>query len=353
MKLEEIIRVDEFEELARSKLDVPSWSYYSGGAADEITLRDNIEAFQRRRLRPRVLRGSSEIDISTEILGVPMRRPIGIAPNSGQRLAHPDGEMATARAAEKAGVVMCLSTMSSCTMEEVAGAAGGPKFFQLYVHQDRKVAQWMVERAEKAGYRAIVLTADLPVPGYREKELRFPFEFDDSHGYGNYAGFLDTEGKEMMELLNQTIDANLTWDDVDWLRGLTDLPIAIKGVLTAEDAELCVEHGAAAVVVSNHGGRQLDRSLASVDALEEVVLAVDGRAEVYLDGGVRRGTDVIIALALGAKAVFVGRPYLYALAAFGEPGIARMFQLFSAELRNAMALLGVKNLSEITRSHVV
>ena len=348
--LKGLLRLDEFEALAKEKLDPAAYAYYAGGAADEITVERNVAAFEARQLLPRVLVDVSELDASTTMLGTPVSMPVGIAPNAAQGLADPEGECATARAAEKAGVVMCLSTFSSVSMDEVAAASEGPKWFQLYVHKDRGIAKSMIERAVAAGYEAIVLTVDLPVGGYRERELRTPFRSSQQQGFPNLP--VDTTDKSILELLDGVINSTLTWDDLGWVRSISGLPLVIKGVLAADDARLCVEHGADGIVVSNHGGRQLDRVPATVDVLEEVVAAAGDGCEVYLDGGVRRGTDVVTALALGARAVFLGRPYLYALAAGGEAGVTLCLDLLRAEVLNAMALLGAPRITDIKRTHV-
>ena len=349
--LEGILRLDEFEQLARDVMDPAAYAYYAGGAADEITLRANYSAFERYRLLPRVLMDVSSIDASTTLLGTSVTMPVGIAPNAAQQLADDEGECATARAAETAGIVMCLSTFSSRSMEDVAAAAAGPKWFQLYVHKDKGIAKEMIERAVASGYRAIVLTVDLPVGGYRERELRTPFRHEQQQAFENLPD--DTKGKSILEMLDGLINAALTWDDLTWIKSVSGLPLIVKGILAPDDAELCVKHGADAIVVSNHGGRQLDRVPATIDMLEPVAQRVAGRAEVYLDGGIRRGTDVVTALALGARAVFIGRPYLFALTVGGQRGVEVCIQLLRAEVLNAMALLGANEVGAITRSHVL
>lgn len=349
VSLEGILRLDEFETLAIARLDPAAYDYYAGGAADEITVRRNLEGFERRALLPRVLVDVSSMDASTTMLGAPISMPVGMAPNAAQGLADPDGECATARAAAEAGVVMCLSTFSSRSMEDVAAASDGPKWFQLYMHKDRGVAKDMIQRAVAAGYRAIVLTVDLPVGGYRERELRNPFRSDQWQAFPNLP--VDTRGKSILELLDGLINSSITWEDVAWVRSVAGIPVVLKGVLAPDDAARCSSYGADAIVVSNHGGRQLDRAPATIDVLEEVVRAA-GPCEVYLDGGVRRGTDVVTALALGARAVFIGRPYLYALAAGGQPGVEMCLSLIRAEVLNAMALLGAPRVTDVRRDHV-
>ncbi|MGH2734632.1 MAG: alpha-hydroxy acid oxidase [Actinomycetota bacterium] len=348
--LDEFLNLDEFEPVARRKMEPGAFDYYAGGAADEHTMRENQAAFSRRQLRPSIFVDVSNIDTATTFLGSDVALPVGLAPAAVHKLAHPDGELASARAARDAGVLMCLSTLSNYSIEEVAAASDAPKWFQLYVHSDHDIAVDLVKRAEAAGYRTIVVTADLPVPGYRERELRSGFILPDDAQPGNYSGYAADE--ELMEVIDRLVDAGLTWDDLEWIAGASSLPIVVKGILTGEDARLAVEHGAAGVVVSNHGGRQLDRTAPAVDALEEVVQAVGGRAEVYLDGGVRRGTDVVVALALGARGVFIGRPYLYGLAAAGQAGVGRVLELIGAEITTAMGLLGTPRLEAIERRFV-
>lgn len=348
--IEGILNLDEFEEIARAHLDLSAYEYYAGGAADEITLTRNVAAFKKRELLPRVLVDVGEVDPSTTMLGTRVAMPVGLAPNAAQGLADPEGECATARAASDAGVVMCLSTFSSRGMDEVAKASEGPKWFQLYVHKDRGIAKEMIARAGAIGYSALVVTVDLPVAGYRERELRTPVRSGQQAAFPNLP--VDTQGRSILELLDGVINASLTWADLEWVRAASDLPLVIKGVLAPDDAARCFEHGASAVVVSNHGGRQLDRVPATLDVLEDVVAAGDGRGEIYLDGGIRRGTDVVTALALGARAVFLGRPYLYALAAGGEKGVRICLDLLRAEVVNAMALLGAPTIPDVTRAHV-
>jgi len=332
----------DFEALAAGRMDPAQFAYYAGGSGDEVTLRDNEAAFARRRLRPRVLVDVSAIDTSTTILGQPVAMPVGIAPTAQHGLAHSDGECATVRAANAAGVVYVASTMSTRRIEEIGAAASGPFWFQLYVQDNcGPRTEALIRRAEAAGCTAIALTVDLAVPGRRERELRALFDTSILRP-GNFPG----------EPAAAPPPVTLTWHDIAWLRRTTTLPIALKGILTAEDARIAVEHGIDAVWVSNHGGRQLDRSPASVDVLEEIAEAVGGRAELYLDGGVRRGVDVITALALGARAVFIGRPVLYALACAGEDGVKLALDLVAAEMRYVMSLLGTPTIADIGRSHL-
>jgi isopentenyl diphosphate isomerase/L-lactate dehydrogenase-like FMN-dependent dehydrogenase len=345
-----LVNLDDFEAAARLAMDPGAFGYVAGGVGDETTLRENRMAFARWRLRPRVLVDVAAVDLATTLLGQPVAMPIGLAPTARQRLGHPEGECAVARAAAAAGVLQVVSTMSSDSLETIACAADGLRWFQLYVHKDRGVTRSLVERAAAAGYRAIVLTVDFPVSGRRERELRDGFELEWG-GLGNFPEL--GGGVEFLPLMNALHDQRLAWTDLAWVRDLSPLPLVVKGILTAEDAQLAVEHGAAAVLVSNHGGRQLDRSPATLDVLPEIVETVGGRAETYLDGGVRRGVDVLVALALGARAVFIGRPHFFALAIGGEAGVAQMLGCLRDELENAMQLLGTTRVADVGRAHVM
>jgi len=337
------VNVFEYEALAQTRMDPACWDFYQGGSDDEVTLRANRTAFERIRLRPRVLVdvSASTLDMRTIVLGTAVSMPILIAPTALHCMAHPEGECATAQAAGKAGTLMVASTVSTRTLEEIAKAASGPLWFQLYIYPSLQVAERLVRRAEAAGYRAIVLTVDLPYVGNRERDKRHnvtipPAPFRDA----NFEG-VEKVGLELVML---------TWESLSWLRSITSLPILLKGILTAEDALLALEHGVAGIIVSNHGGRQLDTALASIEALPEIIEAVAGRCEVYIDGGIRRGTDILKALALGARAVLVGRPVLWGLAASGAEGAYHVLEILRKELELAMALSGRPTLSSIDRT---
>jgi isopentenyl diphosphate isomerase/L-lactate dehydrogenase-like FMN-dependent dehydrogenase len=347
--MNDILNMHDFEARARQVLDAGALAYLDGGALDEITLAENVASWRRRRFRPRVLRDVSAVDATTTLLGRHVQMPIGIAPTAQHRLFHPDAELATARAAADAGVVFTASTASSLPMEEIA-VAGGSRWFQLYIQRDQAVSAGLVNRAVAAGYEALVVTVDLPVMGRRERDLRPGFA-PPQHDYGNLNA--SAHGDNLEATLGRLVDPGITWDDIARLRRETPLPVVLKGILTGEDAELAVECGAAAVWVSNHGARQLDRTPAPLDVLEEVVAAVRGRAEVYVDGGARRGADAAIALALGADAVFLGRPLIYALAVSGEDGVRQALSLLHAEFVSAMSLLGAATVADITRQMVV
>lgn len=354
-----LVNVFDYEELARQKLSQPFYDYIAGGADDEVTLRRNRETFERIELRPRALVDVSKVDLSTRVLGEEVQLPILIAPVAVQRLAHPDGELATARATAGAGTIMALSTMASATVEEVATAGDGPKWFQLYVHPDRNVSKRMVQRAEAAGYKAICLTVDVPRLGRRERDFRNRFDYPPDVAHRNYIGEVEIPplsvqaGQSALTAsADVLIDPSLTWNVIDWLHSFTGLPLLVKGIMTAEDACLAVEHGVAGIVVSNHGGRQLDGAPATIDVLPEIVAAVEGRCEVLLDSGIRRGTDVLKSLALGATAVLIGRAFMWGLAVGGEEGVTRVLAMLRTELELAMALCGCRSMAEVTRNVV-
>lgn len=348
----ELLTVDDFEAAARRTLDPSALDYFASGARDEVTLAENRTAFERIRLRYRVLRDVSRRSTALELLGHELASPVLVAPTAFQKLSHPAGETATARAAGRAGTVMMLSTLSTTSLEEVAGAATGPLWLQLYVYRDREATGTLVRRAEAAGCEALVLTVDAPVLGTRERDVHNRFHLPDGLRIENLEGERSRlperpEGSSLGAYVSELMDPSLRWEDLGWLTGLTELPVLVKGVVHPEDGRLAVEHGAAAVIVSNHGGRQLDTAVATVDALPGVVAAVEGRVPVLLDGGVRRGTDVLKALALGAAAVAVGRPVLWGLAVDGEDGVSRVLEILRDELEEAMALCGASTLSAI------
>ena len=335
----EPVNVWDYEQLAEEALDANAHAYFAGGAGDEVTLRDNLAAFERRKLRPRVLVDVRSVSTATTVLGAEVALPILIAPLAMQRMAHPDGELATARAAAAAGTIMCLSTAATVRPGEVAAAApDGARWFQVYVFGDRSLTEDLIAEAADNGFSALVLTVDVPYLGRRERDIRVDFKVPE--------GIVPTG-----DIFGEGFDASLSWRDLEWLAGY-GLPVVVKGILTAEDARLACEHAAAAVVVSNHGGRQLDGVQASLDALEEVVEAVDGRAEVLLDGGVRRGTDALKAIALGARAVLIGRAMLWGLAARGEEGVVHVLQLLRDEVELGLALLGCCSPADVSRAHV-
>ncbi len=344
---------DELEGRARKKLAPGAFAFAAGGADDEITLADNIAAWRRLRLRPRMLRDDTAIDTSTTVLGARIAAPLMVAPTGRHRLFHPDGERATAHGAAAAGVPYVMATASTVTMEDAAGERGtAPQWFQLYLPPDRSVTEGLVDRAAAAGFAAVVLTVDQPVYGASPRAARAPLMAAPdiravnlpgqpvaAHGYGAaHSG---------------SVTHPATFDDLAWLVRRSPLPVLVKGVLRADDAVRCVELGARGILVSNHGGRHLDATLASADALPEIAAAVGTKAEIYVDGGIRRGTDIVKALALGARAVLIGRPALWGLALAGADGVRDVLEHLRGELVRTMALCGVAKLQEITRDLVV
>jgi isopentenyl diphosphate isomerase/L-lactate dehydrogenase-like FMN-dependent dehydrogenase len=350
--VEQLLTLDDAERLAEQAVTPEAWSYIFGGAGDERTLRWNREAFSRFRLRYRVLVDVSTVSTETTVLGTPVSMPVLVAPMAFQQIAHVEGEVAMARGAAAAGTLMCVSTVATSTPADIAGAApDAPRWLQIYVFRDRGVSDEVIEQALGAGFSALVLTADLPVYGIRHREARTGFEAPEDDVPALVAARArggEAEGHHSLGLL----ESGLEWDYVTELRERWSVPVVVKGLVTAEDADLACQHGASGIVVSNHGGRQLDGAVASLEALPEVVEVVGDRAEVYLDGGVRRGTDVVMALALGARAVLVGRPAMYGLAFGGDKGVAQVLEILREETENALALLGCRSPAEVTPAHV-
>ncbi|XP_077548252.1 uncharacterized protein LOC144161472 [Haemaphysalis longicornis] len=352
-----VVNVDDVERLAHQKLPLVTKSFYQDGADHQQTVAENLQAYRRLRLLPRVLRDVSNIDTKLTLLGKPVSMPVGISPTALQKMAHPLGELGTAKAAARAGTVMILSALSSTSMEDVAATAPcGLRWLQLEVVKDRSVTESFVSRAERLGYTAIVLTIDIPVFGQRLSSIKNGFTCPEHIDLANYEGtnyaYLNKKKNNCLELLRQQFDRSLTWDILPWLRSITRLPVVVKGILTAQDAEEAVNYGASAIVVSNHGGRQLDTVPATIEVLPGIVKAVRGSCEVYIDGGVRTGTDVVKALALGARAVFVGRPILWGLAYDGTNGVSKVLSIFKNELERALALMGCASLKDIKPSMV-
>ena len=344
----------DFEAAARETLPQGIYDYYAGGAGDEITVRENELAWTRHRLVPRMLVDVSACDLRTTALGHAISMPIITAPCALNRLAHPDGELAVARAVSALGTAQVLSTLSSTSLEDVANAAPAPRWFQLYVYRDRSITHALVQRAEAAGYAAICITVDVQRPGNRERDYRNGFRVPADVRAMNFGQAIEDtdDGSALLKYINDQFDPSLTWEGLDWLRSITKLPIVVKGILSPVDARLAVEHGAGGVCVSNHGGRQLDTVLSSCDALPPIVDAVSGRAEIFVDGGIRRGTDVLTALALGARAVLIGRPYLWGLAVDGERGVVRVLTLLRDDFALSMALAGAPAIDRIDRGLV-
>lgn len=347
------VNLFEYEVEARQNLPRMAYDYYASGADDEISLRENRAAYERLALYFRVLRDISSRSLATTVLGHPVAMPILAAPTAFHKLAHPDGELASVRAVGRHGSILILSTLSTCSLEEVVAAASGPVFFQLYVYKDRGATKALVERAEAAGCQALVLTVDAQLWGRRERDVRNRFRLPPGLKVRNLLGSeLDNLPEEALgsglsAYVKSLFDPALSWKDIDWLASISKLPVVLKGVVHPDDARIACGEGAAAIIVSNHGGRQVDTSPATIDALPRVVDAVKGQIEVLVDGGIRRGTDVIKALARGARAVAVGRPILWGLAVGGEEGVHHSLELLRAELDLNMGLCGATRLSEI------
>jgi len=342
----QLLNVWDYEAAATELLDDGAHGYYAGGAGDEVTLRDNVEGFRRWVLRPRVLVDIADCSTRTTVLGQEIAMPLIVAPVAFQRVAHPDGEIGMATAARDAGTIMCLSTLATTSLVEVA-ATGAPRWFQLYVFQDEGITRDLVARAKDAGFTAIVLTVDTPTLGRRERDLRSGFTIPENIAIAELGtGGVTPHGA--LEMMSRSV----TWRDAERLAGYSELPVLLKGVVTSEDAHLACEHGAAGVVVSNHGGRQLDGAAATIDSLPEVAAAIDGRIDVLVDGGIRRGADVVKALALGARAVLAGRAPLWGLVVGGEAGARRVLDLLHDEIRLALQLSGCASPADVTPAHV-
>jgi len=348
--MSEPVNIAEVLAAAAAKVDPSIWCYFEGGAGDEVTLRANDAAFRRWLLRPRMLVDVAEISCATTVLGTPVSMPLLVAPFAMHRLLDPEGEVATARAARAAGTLFCVSTITTCAHDEIAAAGDGPRWLQLYVLRDKQRTLDHIAEARESGYSALALTVDAPYLGSRERDARLGFELPPDLPLPYVKGKDPNLAMSFAQQFQMT--PALTWRDLEWIASESRLPVVVKGLLTREDATLAVEHGVAGVIVSNHGGRQLDGVAASLDALPEVVEAVGGRCEVYVDGGIRRGTDVLKALALGAQAAFVARPIAAGLAVGGEAGVARVLEIFRRELELGLALLGCTSPEQVSRSHV-
>ena len=373
-----VANIEDLRRLARRRLPRALFEFVDGGAQDEVTLRANQSDFQQLILLPRALTNVSRRDQSVTVLGQKLDQPLILAPTGGPGLLWPNGAMAAAKAADKARVGFCLSTMSTSSIEDVSKALAHPIWFQLYVMRDRGLAKWMIERAKAAGCAVLVLTVDLALQGQRDRDVRngltFPLKVRTSTlldfalhpGWAwrfftgpkvTLANFVGSGHGDKMstiaEFVNSQFDQSVTWKDIEWVKSLWDGPLALKGILDPDDARLAADHGVNAVIVSNHGGRQLDGAHSAVSALPDVVDAVNGRVEVILDGGVRRGTDVIKAMALGAKACMIGRPFLYGLASMGGAGVTRALEILRNELDVGLSLMGRASVRDLDRSALV
>jgi isopentenyl diphosphate isomerase/L-lactate dehydrogenase-like FMN-dependent dehydrogenase len=347
------LNVRDYERLAEEALDAGALSYFTGGAGDEWPRRRSEEAYRRLVLRPRVLVDVSEVDPAIELLGQRLSMPVLVAPTALLKVAHPDGEPGVARAAAATGTLFTLSTLATATPAEVAEAApDAARWFQLYCFRDRGLNLAVVEDAAAAGFEAVVMTVDVPYLGLREGPVRTRYALPEGTHVPAYAAIAKGGGAPTPAEVISMLDPSLTWRDLEQLVQESPIPVLVKGVLTSEDARLAVEHGAAGVIVSNHGGRQLDGVAAPLEALPEVVEAVGDAAPVLVDGGIRRGTDVVKALALGASATLVGRPVVWSLAARGEEGVRHLLGLMRAEVRLALALVGCPSPADVTPAHV-
>jgi len=350
-----VVDFEELERYAQAILPRAAYDYYAGGAGAESTLRDNIAAWDRVRLAPHVLRDVREADPGTQLLGHQLSMPLLIAPLAYQKMAHEDGEAGTARAAAAAGTIMVVSTVATQSMEDVAAAApGGVRMFQLYVHSDRELTVHLMDRAAAAGYTALVVTVDTPRLGDRLRDRRNQFRLPAPLSPANLDWSTDAgiDASQIATYADRSFDASLTLDTLAWLSDRTDLPIIIKGVLRADDAIAAVDAGVAGIIVSNHGGRQLDGAIATADALPAIADAVGDQVPVLVDGGIRTGVDVVRALALGARAALIGRPFLWGLVADGSAGVSAVLEHFREEIVLAMRLVGAKSVAEVDRSLV-
>lgn len=350
MNVEEILALSELEELAAKSMTPMAFSYVTGGAADELTLRANSEDWQRILLQPRVLVDVSQIDLQIDLLGQKLSSPILLAPTAFHRLCHPQAELATVEGANHAACGMVLSSYSTEPVEAVCAAARHPLWFQLYTQADREVTRQMVQRAEAAGCKALCITVDTPVLGARHRETRNQFRLPADFKLPNLNLGPVSHRPLRGAIYSQLLNPRLVWKDIEWIASITQMPVVLKGILNPEDAALAVKAGVAGIMVSNHGARNLDTVPSTAAALPRIVEKVDGRLPVLVDGGIRRGTDVLKALALGARAVMIGRPYVYGLALAGPAGVARVVEILRTELMMAMALTGRTSIAQIDRS---
>ncbi|MEO7297184.1 MAG: alpha-hydroxy acid oxidase [Verrucomicrobiota bacterium] len=354
----EPLNLFEFEQLAKEKLPRIAYDYFSSGAWDEITLKRTREAYNEILIHYRVLVDVSRRNLSTTLFGESLAMPLLLAPTAFHKLAHPDGELAAVRAAGSAGIPMVLSSLSTTTVEDVMAAASGSVWFQLYINKDRGFTRNLVARVEKAGCKALMLTVDTPEWGRRERDVRNGFHLPPGLSAINLipsnecAEVIGQSGAGMGQAFTWMLDASVTWKDVDWLCALTKLPVILKGICRPDDAKRSLQHGVAGIVVSNHGARQMDTAPATIEVLPRIAEVIEGKIPVLLDGGIRRGLDILKALALGATAVQIGRPVLWGLASGGEQGVLKVLEMLRQELDLAMALTGCPDLKSITRDLV-
>lgn len=377
--LDSVLNIEDLRKIARRKLPKPLFNYIDGGADDETNVLGNSHAFDNASLVPEYLVDVAKIDTTTTVLGREISMPLFLAPTGMTRLFHHDGETAVSKAAAEAGTYYSLSTVGATSIEDVAAACNGPKSFQIYVMKDRSLTREFIQRCKDANYDSLMLTVDIPVAGNRERELRYGFSMPPKLNLAGIAGFAarpawvyqalthpkailanvahkipegSSKSTSLIEYVASQFDPSVTWDDLEWMIAEWGGPFAIKGILSAADARRAVDRGVSAVMVSNHGGRQLDGSLSAFDALGPIVDEVGGECEIICDGGIRRGTHVLKALARGATACSMGRPYLFGLAAGGQAGVARAVELLRAEIERGMGLIGCRNISEIGEKHI-
>ncbi|MCP4045389.1 MAG: alpha-hydroxy-acid oxidizing protein [Gammaproteobacteria bacterium] len=379
-RLDKVFNIEDLRKMARRQLPAPLFNYIDGGADDETNVRGNIHAFNSARLVPEYLVDVADIDLSTSVLGRDISMPLFLAPTGMTRLFHHDGETAVSRAAAAAGTYYSLSTVGATSIEDVAAACDGPKSFQIYVMKDRSLTREFIQRCKDANYDSLILTVDIPVAGNRERELRYGFSMPPKLNLAGIAGFAarpgwvyqalthpkailanvshkipegSSQSTSLMEYIANQFDPSVTWKDLEWMISEWGGPFAVKGILSPSDARKVVDHGASAIMVSNHGGRQLDGALSAFEALGPIVDEVGGECEIICDGGIRRGTHVLKALASGATACSIGRPYLYGLAAAGQAGVTKVLELLRAETERDMGLIGCRNIAEIGKKHIV
>lgn len=378
-KLDKAINIEDLRKMARKKLPAPLFNYIAGGSDDESNVDGNTDAFASAKLVPEYLVDVANIDLSVNVLGREISMPLLLAPTGMSRLFHPDGETAVCKAAAAAGTYYALSTVGSTTIEDVAAASDGPKCFQIYVMKDRSLTREFIQRCKDANFDSLILTVDIPVAGYRERELRYGFTMPPKLNLAGLVGFAvkpgwvcrtlthaparlanvahkipqgSSQSTSLMKYIASQFDPSVSWDDLAWMLSEWGGPFAIKGILSAADARKAVDIGVSAIMVSNHGGRQLDGALSAFEALGPIVDAVGGQCEIICDGGIRRGTHVLKALARGAIACSIGRPYLFGLAAAGQAGVAKALALLRAEIERDMALLGCRTIGEISGKHI-
>ena len=356
-KNETFFNTSQFEEAARKKLPQNIFGFFAGGAGEELSLRENIAAFDRLKLMPQVLKGINSFNLSTKILGQDVSFPLLIAPMAFQKLAHDQGEIAVAKAISRHGIVMAVSTLSTSHLKDIKDVSSISPWLQVYIYKDRKITKNLIKQAFSLGYGAIVLTVDTPLYARRSRELQNPIELPSSLQLVNLveAGLkLDKiTPSSLPQYLSSLLAPSICWKDIEWLRSITSLPILLKGILHPDDVQIAVEHDIEGIILSNHGGRQLDTAITALEALQLIREDLKTKAEIIVDGGIRKGTDILKALALGAKAVMVGRPVIWGLAVDGEEGVFKVINILKDELSMAMALSGFSSIDQINKNIIL